>query len=87
MLTIDPFARISVENALEHPFVLWENEVDRGAPPLGRYTGTADGITLTEMGWKGKPVYCSSYHQTFILSTFIWSAQAIRARSLHFWRI
>uniref|UniRef100_A0A914DAR1 Protein kinase domain-containing protein n=1 Tax=Acrobeloides nanus TaxID=290746 RepID=A0A914DAR1_9BILA len=52
MLTIDPFARISVENALEHPFVLWENEVDRGAPPLGRYTGTADGIILTEAEWK-----------------------------------
>uniref|UniRef100_A0A914DE83 Protein kinase domain-containing protein n=1 Tax=Acrobeloides nanus TaxID=290746 RepID=A0A914DE83_9BILA len=52
MLTIDPFTRISVENALEHPFVLWENEVDRGTPPLGRYTGTADGIIMTEAEWK-----------------------------------
>jgi len=52
MLVIDPYARITVEAALEHPFVLWDDEVDRNTTPLRRYSGTADGIDLNEKEWK-----------------------------------
>uniref|UniRef100_A0A914CZX0 Uncharacterized protein n=1 Tax=Acrobeloides nanus TaxID=290746 RepID=A0A914CZX0_9BILA len=52
MLVIDPHYRISINQALEHEFVEWPDEVDTVTPPLSKYTGSTDGVQMSENEWK-----------------------------------
>lgn len=57
MLVVDPYLRISVEEALATPFVMWKNEpgeVETDTPPLGRDTGHIDNMGLSEKEWKSE---------------------------------
>jgi serine/threonine protein kinase len=54
MLVIDPHYRISINQALEHEFVDWPDEVDTVTPPLSKYTGSTDGVKMSENEWKSE---------------------------------
>uniref|UniRef100_A0A914DGV1 Protein kinase domain-containing protein n=1 Tax=Acrobeloides nanus TaxID=290746 RepID=A0A914DGV1_9BILA len=55
MLIINPTLRISVDEALEHPYVMWKNdpgEKDTDTNPHRRYNGYIDNMNQTENEWK-----------------------------------
>jgi c-Jun N-terminal kinase len=54
MLVIDPNHRISVTDALHHPYVnLWYDASEVEAPPSGRYDSAVESGEHTVEDWKG----------------------------------
>lgn len=54
MLVVDPNYRISVEEALQHPYVnLWYDTSEVDAPPSGRYDSAVESGEHTVEDWKG----------------------------------
>lgn len=55
MLVIDPEKRISVDEALKHPYVyVWFDEAEVYAPPPEQYNHSIDSRDHTVEQWKGK---------------------------------
>ena len=53
MLVIDPERRITVDEALSHPYInLWYDESEVNAPALRRYDGSVDDREHTVEQWK-----------------------------------
>jgi hypothetical protein len=57
MLVIDPYRRISAEEALKHPYVSWKKHPDElSSPPRGKYDPNMESKTndWSTNKWKGK---------------------------------
>lgn len=55
MLVIDPEKRISVDEALKHPYVyVWFDEAEVYAPPPEQYNHSIDSRDHTVEQWKGE---------------------------------
>lgn len=54
MLVIDPEKRISVDEALKHPYVkIWFDDAEVYAPPPQQYNHSIDSNNHTVEQWKG----------------------------------
>lgn len=57
MLVIDPQHRITVEEALNHPYVhLWYDASEVEGPPPSQYDSTVEQAEHTVDDWKGKTI-------------------------------
>lgn len=59
MLVIDPVFRISIDDALDHEFVMWKHEpgeLTTDTNPNGFYKDYMENLDITEEQWKGKVV-------------------------------
>lgn len=55
MLVIDPRQRISVDDALNHPYIkVWFDEEEVNGPPPGPYDHSVDEREISVDTWKGK---------------------------------
>uniref|UniRef100_A0A914E7F9 Protein kinase domain-containing protein n=1 Tax=Acrobeloides nanus TaxID=290746 RepID=A0A914E7F9_9BILA len=55
LLVIDPVKRLSVDQALEHPYVSWQNEpgeLENETNPVQFYNGYIEQLELTANEWK-----------------------------------
>jgi serine/threonine protein kinase len=55
LLVIDPIIRISVDEALEEPFVMWQHELgelETETNPIQYYNGYIEDLELSNSEWK-----------------------------------
>lgn len=64
MLVIDPDLRISVDDALHHPYVhVWFDESEVYAPPPEQYDHSIDAVDHTVEEWKGNTNFANFFLQ------------------------
>lgn len=71
MLVIDPEKRISVDDALKHPYVnVWFDEAEVYAPPPEQYNHSIDSKEHTVEQWKGEFMFLWSNSFNFCICVF-----------------